>query len=99
MQLNVTGKTEEPLMGRTMVKASIEFEKSTPSYTEATSLIASHLKTDEKLVVIRHIYNEFGHKKAEITAYVYSDESKKQFIEPKLKVKKDKKAAAAEAKK
>lgn len=95
VQLNVTIKKEEPLLSRIMVKATLEFEKATPSYQEATSLLANSLKSDEKLIAIRHIYNSFGAKKAEITAYIYNDEAKKQMIEPKLKVKKEKKAKSA----
>ena len=95
MQLNVTGKKEEPLLSRTMVKATLDFEKATPSYNEVTSLLATQLKTDEKLIAIRHVYNSFGARKAGVTAYIYNDEAKKQLIEPKLKEKKDKKAKAA----
>ncbi|MBI2656406.1 hypothetical protein HYX03_01550 [Candidatus Woesearchaeota archaeon] len=95
MQINVTSKKEEPLLSRMMLKATIEFEKATPSYPEVTALIANHLKTDEKLIAIRHIYNSFGNKKAEVTAYVYTDENRKQFIEPKLKEKKEKKVKEA----
>ena len=95
MQLTVTNKKEEPLLSRTQITATLEFDKTTPSYQEVTSLIATQLKTDEKLVAIRHVYNSFGSKKADVTAYVYSDEAKKQFIEPKLKEKKDKKAKEA----
>ena len=84
-----------PLLSRKLIKASVEFEKSTPSYAEVTSSLSSNLKTDEKLVAIRHIYNSFGDKKAEVTAYVYADESKKQLIEPKIKEKKEKKAKEA----
>ncbi len=89
MQINVTSKKEEPLLSRTMLKATIEFEKATPSYPEVTTLLATHLKADEKLVAIRHIYNSFGAKKAEVIANVYSDENKRQFIEQKLKEKKE----------
>ena len=92
VQINVTNKKEEPLLSRTMVTATLEFEKATPSYAEVLPVLATSLKTDEKLVAIKHIYNLFGSKKAEVIAFVYSDENKKQFIEPKLKVKKDKKA-------
>ena len=92
MQLTVTNKKEEPLLSRTQITATLEFDKATPSYQEVTSLIATQLKTDEKLVAIRHVYNSFGSKKAEVIAYVYSDENKKQFIEPKVKEKKGKKA-------
>lgn len=98
MQINVTSKKDEPLLSRTMVLATLEFEKSTPSYPEVAAALASSLKSDGKLLVIRHVYNHFGARKADVVAYVYADEQKKQFIEPKLKVKKDK-AAAKEAKK
>ena len=90
MQLNLNTKKEEPLLSRTMLKATIDFEKATPSYQEVTSLLATNLKTDEKLIAIRHIYNSFGAKKAEVIAYVYNDEAKKEFIEPKKKEKKEK---------
>lgn len=90
--MTVTNKNEEPLLARTLVKAIVEFDKATPSYQEVTSLLASNLKANEKLIAIRHIYNSFGAKKAEVIAYVYSDENKKQIIEPKIKEKKEKKA-------
>ena len=92
MQINIINKKEEPLLSRTMVTANLEFEKATPSYKEVTKLISAHLKADEKLIAIRHVYNSFGVKKAEVIAYVYSDESKKHSIEPKIKEKKEKKA-------
>ena len=95
VQISITNKKEEPLLSRTQINATLEFEKATPSYAEATSLLATHLKADEKLIAIRHIYNSFGAKKADVIAYLYSDENKKQSIEPKLKVKKEKKAKAA----
>ncbi|MBI2658187.1 hypothetical protein HYX08_05840 [Candidatus Woesearchaeota archaeon] len=96
MELNVTSTKEEPLLSRRLIKANLEFEKSTPSYAEVTALLAGNLKADEKLIAIRHIYNSFGAKKADVTAYVYSDESRKQFIEPKRKEKKDKTAEKKE---
>ena len=95
VQINVTNKKEEPLLSRTMVTATLEFEKATPSYAEVLPVLATSLKTDEKLVAVKHIYNQFGSRKAEVIAFVYADENKKQFIEPKLKVKKDKKAKEA----
>ena len=99
MQIDIVEKKEEPLLSRAMVRASIDFEKSTPSYAETASLLASSLKADEKLIAIRHIYTYFGNKKAQVIAYLYADDAKKQLIEPKKKEKKDKKAAKAQAKK
>lgn len=95
MELKVVDMKEEPLLSRKLVRASIEFENTTPSYAEVAASLSSSLKTDEKLIALRHIYNLFGSKKAEIIAYVYSDETKKNFIEPKLKEKKDKKVKEA----
>ena len=92
MNMTVTSKKDEPLLSRTMFKATLEFEKTTPSYQEVNALLTTHLKSDEKLIAIRHIYNFFGEKKAEVTAYVYNDEAKKQFMEPKIKENKGKKA-------
>lgn len=89
--MNITMKKEEPLLSRAMITAVLDFEKATPSYKEVSSIIASHLKVDEKLIAIRHIYNSFGAKKAEVIAYIYSDENKKQFIEPEIKEKKGRK--------
>jgi ribosomal protein S24E len=83
MQINILEQKEEPLLSRTKVSAIVEYEKATPSYSELTPIIASKLKKDEKLVSIRHIYTLFGKKKAKLTAYIYVDEGKKQFIEPK----------------
>lgn len=91
MEINIINKKEEQLLSRALIKANIDFEKATPSYKEVTSLLATNLKIDEKLIAIRHIYNLFGTKKAEVIAYVYTDENKKQFIEPKIKEKKEKK--------
>ena len=95
LELKIVNIKDEPLLSRKLIKASVEFEKSTPSYAEVMSSLSSNLKTDEKLIAIRHIYNSFGAKKAEVTAYAYADENKKQFIEPKLKEKKEKKAKEA----
>ena len=97
MQLNVTNKKDEPLLSRTEVSASLEFEKATPSNKEVAALLATTLKADEKLIAVRHVYGHFGDKKAKVTAYLYADEEKKNFIEPKAKEKKG--AKAEEAKK
>ena len=95
LELKIVSIKDEPLLSRKLVKASVEFEKSTPNYAEVASSLSSSLKTDEKLVAIRHIYNSFGAKKAEVIAYVYADESNKQLIEPKIKENREKKAKEA----
>ncbi|MEK7790078.1 MAG: hypothetical protein AAB309_00445 [Deltaproteobacteria bacterium] len=90
MELNVTNKKDEPLLSRTMLQAELEFEKATPSYPEIIQLLATHLKVEEKVIAIRHVYTHFGLKKADVIAYCYADENKKNFAEPKKKGKKEK---------
>ena len=96
MQISIHEKKEEPLLSRSKIVANVEFEQATPSYKDVTTLIANQLKADEKQIAIRHIYNDFGHKKAQIIAYIYSDETKKNSIEPKVKAKTDAKAPKKE---
>jgi len=79
--MNIINKKEEPLLSRTMITATLEFEKATPSYPEVTSLMASQLKIDDKLVAIRHIYNSFGAKKAEVIAYVYEGDGREKPVD------------------
>ena len=95
MSLNIIERKEEPLLSRTLIRADMDFEKATPSYAETTAMLAASLKADEKLIAIRHVYTSFGAKKADVLAYLYEDEAKKQLIEPK---KKEKQAKAAEKK-
>ena len=95
MNIHISEKREEPLLSRTRVSAKIDFDSATPSNKDVTSGLASHLKADEKLVVIKNIYTEFGHRKADVTAYVYSSEEKKNYVEPKVKDKKSKDAKAS----
>jgi len=97
LELKIASKKDEPLLSRAMLQAELEFDKATPSYPEITQLLAAHLKVDEKLVAIRHVYTRFGLKKADVVAYCYADENKKNFAEPKKKEKKEK--AKQEAKK
>ena len=59
----------------------MEFEATTPPYDKTIKKIASELKCDEKLIVIRNIYTKFGSKKADFLAYAYSDEKSMKNIE------------------
>ena len=60
---------------------------STPSNDNVRKAIASELKADEKLVIVKHIYTSFGSSEASIEAYVYNTEEDLKRIEPKQKKK------------
>ncbi len=91
MDVNVVDKKEEKMLSRMQVTANLSFEKATPNYAEVTAALATKIKADEKLIAIRHVYTNFGAKSAKVIAYLYDDEAKKTFFEPKVK---EKKAAA-----
>ena len=102
MNFKITETKKEDLLFRTVVKAEVLFEGAkTPSNDEIKKAIASHLKSEESLVVMKKIDPQFGRSQADILAYVYNTKEDIIKIEPK---KQEKKAAPgaeapAEAKK
>lgn len=100
MTIKINKVEEKPLLARKEISGHIMFEgKSTPSNENVRKAIASELKADEKLVIVKHIYTSFGSSEASIEAYVYNTEEDLKRIEPKQKKKEEKKPAegAAEA--
>ena len=96
LELKITDKKEEKLLGRTAVKANAVFTNaSTPSNDAVRDSIAKHLGKDAKLVVVKHIYTNFGANSADITAYAYDDG--KKYDELEVFHKKVKKTAEGEA--
>lgn len=87
MELNISQKHKEPLLSRTKVSGDMTFESTTPKNDDVQKSIASSTKSEEKLVIVRGIYNTFGAKKASFSAYVYDDEAAMIAIEPKPKKK------------
>ena len=85
--MEITQKTKQPLLSRMSVTGTLVFDSKTPSNADVKKGVASATKTDENLVVIKHIYNTFGAKKAFFEAYVYDDEASLSAIEPKPKKK------------
>lgn len=97
MELKIINKKEDPLLSRIIVESEITFESATPSRAEIKTKLAKDLGKDEKLVVIKGIYNSYGLKKAKNIAYVYENEEYLKRIEVEKK-KDGKKKAPAEAK-
>lgn len=91
----IAQKTKEPLLSRMSVRGSITFESTTPSNEEVRKAIASQVKSEEKLIVVRRIGTSFGRKHATFDACVYDDEKSLSSIEPSKKKKGD--AAKPEA--
>ena len=90
VNITPTHQNVNELLGRTEVQAHITFETLTPKNAEVQQLVAQLFKSDEKNVVIKHIYSDFGAREADVIAHIYYDEAAKKVYEPKPKVKKAK---------
>lgn len=96
MELKIINKKEDPLLSRTRVELEIIFGKATPSREEIKSKLGKDLGKDEKLIVVKGIYTEYGLKKAKNLSYVYENEEALNRIEVEKKEKTGKKEAKPE---
>jgi len=102
--VGITEKIEEPLMSRTLLKGIVTYDAAPPNFPELKKQIASALKADEQLVVVKSLKTQFGTRKSSLEVHVYkskegleSFESKVTLARNKPRVKKT--AAAAEKEK
>jgi len=103
MKLEIIEKKEVPLLSRTRVQLVAEFEKATPKRDDIRKEVAKKAGADEKLTIVRHIYSQFGKRKAKVIAHIYKNEKDMKMIEDPQMLKKHtkeepKKEEAAEAK-
>jgi len=96
MELKIINKKEDPLLDRTKVESEILFDKGTVSREEIKSRLGKDLGKDEKLIVVKGIYTEYGLKKAKNLSYVYENEEALKRIEVEKKEKTGKKETEPE---
>lgn len=72
--IEITEKRKIPLLERTEIVGELSYEKETPNREAVKKTLAEQLKADGKLIVVRHIYTQFGFKKAKVLANVYDKE-------------------------
>jgi len=89
MDLKITEEKETSLLSRKEIAADITFKGPTPSKEDVKKQLASSLKSDEKLIVIKNIITSFGSESAKVVAYMYMNEEDMKRIEPKVKEKKE----------
>jgi ribosomal protein S24E len=91
-------KQEKSALPRHDVHAFVAFEETTPSRHSIRQSLAKKMKADEKLVIIRHIYNNYGTNESVIYAYIYDNEEALNAIEyAKMIAKNNKQAVSKEA--
>ena len=91
MKLTIKDKKENKLLSRLEVAGDLSFEAATPSNEDVKKEVAKAVGKDEKLVIIKGIYTDYGISTAKVEAYVYNDEAKmKELEEFRKKAKKNK---------
>ena len=98
MDLKIIKKEDNPLLSRKEIELeSSFFGEATPKKEDIKKKVASSEKADEKLVVVKDVYNDFGAGKAKVLVYVYASEEELKKTEPKKKEKKGAKPEGEEA--
>lgn len=96
MNVKLIAETDMPLFSRKRLDFEINYSGSkTPSKEEVKKMVAAAQKVKEEVVVVKHIYPEFGSSKAKVVAHVYNTLQDLAKFEPKKKEGK-KKAEVAE---
>ena len=80
--MNIIEKKEYPLLSRTEIIAKESYTGATPSRDTIKKILAEKLNAKNELIVIKHIYPEFGFGNAKIIAYLYSNKKDMERIEP-----------------
>jgi ribosomal protein S24E len=95
MELKINTQKDNKLLNRIEVEATVTFTGATPSRADMVKEIAKQAKADEKLVVIKHIYTDFGTTKATVRAFAYTDEATLKASETVVEEKVEEKPAEA----
>lgn len=93
MDLKIIEEKKVSLLDRTEFKLEINFEKVVPSREEIVKTVAAKTASKENLVVVRKISTIYGKTKAEVIAYVYTDEKSLKTIETRAMLKRHTKPA------
>ena len=88
MEIEIKKQRETPLLSRTRVTLTLNYDAATPNRLEIRKAVAHKVKAKEELVVIKHIYTRFGQKMAKVIAHVYNDKKDMEAIERPFMLKK-----------
>jgi len=87
--MEIIEKKEYLLLSRTEIIAKDSYTGATPSRGSIKERLTNTLKANKDLLIIKHIYPEFGFGTAKIIAYLYSNKKEMEKIEPKYAFKKE----------
>jgi len=86
--MEVIKEREMKLLSRKRVVLMVDHDGSTPSRLELVKEVAKKFKVKEDLVIIKHVYQQFGKNKTKLIVHIYNDKKKKNTFEHKSLLKK-----------
>lgn len=94
MEINITQKTENPLLDRTEIEFECTYQgESTPKVLEVKNRLVAVLDVDKNLLVVDKLKPQFGEGKAIGYAKLYQSEESLSKIERKHVLEKNQEAA------
>ncbi len=98
MEINITQKTENPLLDRTEIEFDCTYQgESTPKVLEVKNRLIAVLDVDKNLLVVDKLKPQFGEGKAIGYAKLYQSNESLSKIERKHVLKKNQEATKEEA--
>ena len=88
MELIINARKENNFLKRVEIEGLVNFNGSTPQNQEIIQQLAKKYNTDPAMIVLKHIYTSFGHKRAIIQALIYADATARRNAERVSKSKK-----------
>lgn len=82
MNITINNTHENQLLERSDIYATVTFEGATPSTSEVTVAMATQLKKDQELIVVKHVRTQFGRMEAKVEAIVYHSSAARKKFEP-----------------
>lgn len=85
MEVKIVRKTENKLLHRVELAGNINFTGATPSHKELEEELSKLLKVKPEVIMIKHVYTNFGSQTARFEAFIYDSVEKLVSIERKEK--------------
>ena len=79
--MEILKEKEIKLMSRKRVMVAFDGKGATPSRLEILKKVSDHFKVSPELVVVKHIYPQFGNTRTKVMVNIYTDKKKLDFFE------------------
>jgi small subunit ribosomal protein S24e len=83
MEVKIESTTENKLLERKEIAATVSFEAATPARKEMKTALCGKIGANPELVVLRSVSTEFGLKKATLSAHSYMSKETLMKNEPR----------------